>query len=80
MIHLQQTREEVFQNTSKLQERIKKIYDHKIKEDNFNLGDVVLHWDARNEEKANMASLRIYGKDHTKFQLSEEKMLFYWRN
>ena len=27
MIHLQQTREEVFQNTFKLQERIKKIYD-----------------------------------------------------
>jgi len=51
MIHLQQTREEVFQNTSKLQERIKKIYDHKTKEDNFNMGDVVLLWDAWNEEK-----------------------------
>lgn len=42
MIHLQQTREEVFQNTSKLQEKNKKIYDRKTKEDNFNLGDVVL--------------------------------------
>ena len=51
MIHLQQTREEVFQNTSKLQEKIKKIYDRKTKEDNFNLGDVVLRWDARNEDK-----------------------------
>eukprot|EP00253_Pinus_taeda_P015098 PITA_15098 len=50
-IHLQQTMEEVLQNTSKLQEKIKKIYDHKTKEDNFNLGDVVLRWDARNEEK-----------------------------
>ena len=27
MIHLQQTRDKVFQNTSKLQERIKRIYD-----------------------------------------------------
>lgn len=27
MINLQQTREEVFQNTFKLQERIKRIYD-----------------------------------------------------
>ena len=51
MIHLQQTREEVFQNTSKLQERTKKIYDRKAKADKFQLDDVVLKWDARNEEK-----------------------------
>lgn len=30
---------------------IKKIYDRKTKEDNFKIGDVVLRWDARNEEK-----------------------------
>ena len=47
----QQTREEVFQNTFKLQERIKKIYDRKEKADKFQLEDVVLKWDARNEEK-----------------------------
>jgi len=35
MIHLQQTREEVFKNTSKLQEKIKKIYDRKAKADKF---------------------------------------------
>ena len=51
MIHLQQTREEVFQNTFKLQERIKKIYDRKAKADKFQLEEVVLKWDARNEEK-----------------------------
>ena len=51
MIHLQQTREEVFKNTSKLQEKIKKIYDRKAKADKFQLDDVVLKWDARNEEK-----------------------------
>eukprot|EP00253_Pinus_taeda_P019486 PITA_19486 len=45
------TREEVFQNTSKLQEKIKKIYDRKAKVDKFQLDDVVLKWDARNEEK-----------------------------
>eukprot|EP00253_Pinus_taeda_P013463 PITA_13463 len=42
MIHLQQTREEVFQNTCKLQERIKKIYDRKAKADTFQLDEVVL--------------------------------------
>eukprot|EP00253_Pinus_taeda_P022704 PITA_22704 len=51
MVHLQQTREEVFKNTSKLQEKIKKIYDRKAKVDKFQLDDVVLKWDARNEEK-----------------------------
>eukprot|EP00253_Pinus_taeda_P027664 PITA_27664 len=51
MVHLQQTREEVFKNTSKLQEKIKKIYDRKAKVDKFQVDDVVLKWDARNEEK-----------------------------
>ena len=37
MIHLQQKREEVFQNTFKLQERIKKIYDRKSKANKFQL-------------------------------------------
>lgn len=35
MIHLQKTREEVFKNTSKLQEKIKRIYDRKAKVDKF---------------------------------------------
>eukprot|EP00253_Pinus_taeda_P033741 PITA_33741 len=43
--------DEVFQNTSKLQEKIKKIYDRKAKADKFQLDDVVLKWDARNEKK-----------------------------
>jgi len=51
MIHLQQTREDVLQSTFKLQERIKRIFDKKAKADTFQLDDVVLKWDARNEEK-----------------------------
>lgn len=51
MIHLRHIREEVLQNTSKLQDRIKNIYNRKTKEDDINLGDVVLQWDALNEEK-----------------------------
>jgi len=35
MIHLQQTRDEVFHNTFRLQEKIKKIYDRKTKADKF---------------------------------------------
>eukprot|EP00253_Pinus_taeda_P005357 PITA_05357 len=51
MIHLQQTRDEVLQNSLKLQERIKKIYDRKANPDDFQIDDVVLRWDARNEDK-----------------------------
>lgn len=51
MIHLQQTWEEVLHNTLKLQERIKKIYDRKAKPDDFQIDDVVLKWDTRNEDK-----------------------------
>ena len=41
----------MFQNTSKLHDKIKKIYDKKTKQDDFKISDVVLCWDARNEEK-----------------------------
>lgn len=58
MIHLQQTRDEVFQNTFRLQEIIKEIYDQKTKEDKFQLEDVVLQWDARNEEKGKLGKFK----------------------
>ena len=51
MIHLQQTRDEVFEKIFRLQEKIKKIYDRKTKANKFQLKDVVLWWDARNEDK-----------------------------
>eukprot|EP00253_Pinus_taeda_P016379 PITA_16379 len=51
LIHLQQTQDEVFQNSAKLHERIKRIYDWKTKEYDFKIGDVVLRWDARNKDK-----------------------------
>ena len=44
-------REEVFQNTSKLHEKIKNVYDRKTKDDDFKLGDLFLHWDTQNEDK-----------------------------
>jgi transposase InsO family protein len=46
MIHLQQSREEVYNKTQVVQERIKKIFDKRTKEDDFVLGDLVLRWDA----------------------------------
>eukprot|EP00253_Pinus_taeda_P023333 PITA_23333 len=63
MVHLQQTREEVFQNTSNLQEKIKKIYDREAKADKFQLEEVVLKGDARNEEKGNHSKFENLWKD-----------------
>jgi len=51
MIHLQQSREDVFNKTQVIQENVKKIFDKRTKEDDFELGDLVLTWDARNEDK-----------------------------
>jgi hypothetical protein len=50
-IYLQHSREEVFNKTQVVQERIKKIFDKRTKEDDFELGDLVLRWDTRNEDK-----------------------------
>jgi hypothetical protein len=39
MIHLQQSREDIFNKTQVIQESIKKIFDKRTKEDDFELGD-----------------------------------------
>ena len=50
-IHLQQTREEVYQRTQVLQDRLKKIFDKRTKAKDFFIGDKVLKWDSRGEDK-----------------------------
>ena len=51
-IHLQQTREEVYVKSQVIQDKIKKIFDKKTKADDFYIGDKVLKWDSRREEKS----------------------------
>ena len=41
----------MFDRTQKIQEKMKDIFDRKIKPDDFHLGDVFLLWDAPHEEK-----------------------------
>ena len=50
-IHLQQTREEVYNRALQKQESIKKLFDRRTKTSNFNVGDKVLKWDSRREDK-----------------------------
>ena len=52
-IHLQQTREEVYEKSQVIQDKIKKFFDKRSKENDFFIGDKVLKWDSRREEKGN---------------------------
>ena len=50
-IHLQQIREEVYNRAQKVQENIKKLFEKRTKACDFNIGDKVLKWDSRREDK-----------------------------
>ena len=50
-IHLQQTREEVYNKALQKQDSIKKLFDRRTKASNFNIGDKILKWDSRREDK-----------------------------
>ena len=50
-IHLEQTREEVYQRAQLAQDKIKQIFDRRTKENDFQIGDKVLKWDSRREDK-----------------------------
>ena len=44
-------RESVYDRSQLIQDRMKKIFDRKIKVDDFHLGYFILKWDARFEDK-----------------------------
>ena len=50
-IHLQQTREEVYNKALQKHDNIKNIFDRRTKANNFNIGEKVLKWDSRREDK-----------------------------
>ena len=51
LVELQQQREQAFDRAQSSQEKIKKIFDQKTKPEDFQVGDLVLRWDAVREEK-----------------------------
>ena len=59
LIELQELREEVYHKSHIFQEKMKDVFDRKVKKEKFHAGDLVLKWDARIEDKGK------YGKfDH----------------
>ena len=51
MINLQQTKEEVYNRAVKFQENIKRLFDKRTKASDLKIGDKVLKWDSRREDK-----------------------------
>lgn len=43
----QQVREEAYDKSQIYQDKMKRIFDKKVKGDDFQVGDLVLKWDAR---------------------------------
>lgn len=58
---------------------MKKVFDKKVKVDNFLIGDLVLKWDARLENKGKHGNLIIYGNDYLKLQTIMGTMLTFYR-
>ena len=51
LIELQELQGEVYHKSQNFQERMKYIFDRKVKKDNFHTDELVLKWDARIEDK-----------------------------
>eukprot|EP00253_Pinus_taeda_P007815 PITA_07815 len=51
IICLQQTWDQVYNRVQILQEKLKKAFDRRTKTEDFNMGDKVLKWDSRRENK-----------------------------
>eukprot|EP00253_Pinus_taeda_P002942 PITA_02942 len=51
IICLQQTRDQVYSRVQILQEKLKKAFDRRTKAEDFNIGDKVLKWDSKREDK-----------------------------
>eukprot|EP00253_Pinus_taeda_P009055 PITA_09055 len=61
-IHLQQTREKVYDRAQMLQEKLKKMFDKKVKAEDFWVGSKVLRWDSRGEDKGKHAKFDFLWK------------------
>ena len=51
-MEVQQIKDQVAKRASVFQDKMKKIFDRKAKPDDFQQGDLVLKWDARDEDKS----------------------------
>jgi len=67
IIEVQQARKMMYQKAQAHQDKIKTIFDTRTKEDQFLVGDLVLRWDARKEDKGKHGKFDFYGLVLSKF-------------
>jgi len=79
-IHLQQTREEVYQRTQVLQDKLKKIFDKRTKVEDFFIGDKVLKWDSRREDKRKHGKFDFLWKGPYVIQVVQGNNTYFLRN
>ena len=51
LVEVQQVNKGILDKTQIFQNKMKKIFDKRVKDENFQLGDWVLKWEARFEDK-----------------------------
>ena len=61
-IHLQQTREQVYNRAQILQEKLKKMFDTRAKAEDFCVGNKALRWDSRRKDKGKHAKFDFLWK------------------
>jgi len=77
---LQQSREEVYNRTQVVQENIKKFLNKRTKADDFKIGEKVLKWDSRREDKGKHGKFKNIWKVCISFQCSKGIMHFFSKN
>jgi len=77
---LQQTREEVYQRSQVLQENLKKIFDKRTKAKDFFIGDKVLKWDSRREDKGKHGKFDFLWKGPFVIQASQGNTTYFLKS
>lgn len=79
-IHLQKTKEEVYERSQVLQEKLKKFFDKRTKVEDFYLGGKVLKWDSRREDKGKHGKLDFLWKGPFIIQASQGNNTYFLKN
>ena len=73
-------REEVYQRTQVLQDKLKKIFDKRTKAEDFFIGNKVLKWDSRREDKGKHGKFDFLWKGPYVIQVVQGNNTYFLKN
>ena len=79
LVELEETLNQVSQMLTEYQEKTKYLFDQHAKDNNFQIGDLVLRWDIQRAEKENMANSIRFGSVLSKLWNRGAIILSGWR-